>query len=453
MIKSLRTRMLCGLGVLIITSCVGAGVWEFRRSFHEAIELQDAILLQIGFIAIRNHALDDFTPQPSIDTEARVVVRQIPDRFAATQSGSGFPSLPMDLQDGLHTLPGSDGLWRVLVRTRRDGSRVAIEQSTTARNEIARDSAIRAVLPMLALIPCLMVVVGGVIHYSFRPVIDLAKKLDDDGTEHPLPIPVDSAPSELQPFIASINRLLDRMAVLLDHQRRFVALSAHELRTPITAISIQAENVDVGQLPQETRNRLEALKEGVQRTVRLLEQLLTLSKYDYGKAPPSSAVMLDGVVKAVVADFTVPASAQAIDLGCARIETGVVITGDSTALTIMVRNLVDNAVRYTPGGGKINLSVYRDCDSVILLVEDTGSGIEPGDLDVVFEPFNRGRLAKGGGTGLGLSIVRRILDSHGGTISIQNRTSPATAGLLVTVRLPAALVHHLASQAAANNKC
>jgi two-component system, OmpR family, sensor kinase len=450
MIKSLRTRLLCGLGFLIITSCVGAGVWEFRRSFHEAIELQDAILLQIGFIAIRNHALNDFAPQPSIDTEARVVVRQIPDRFAATEGGSGFPSLPTDLQDGLHTLPGSDGFWRLLVRTRRDGSRVAIGQSTTARNEIARDSAIRAVLPMLALIPCLMVVVGGVIHYSFRPVIDLAKRLDAEKTDHPLPIPVDSAPSELQPFIASINRLLDRMAVLLDHQRRFVALSAHELRTPITAISIQAENVDIRHLPQDARNRLEALKEGVRRTVRLLEQLLTLSKYDYGKAFPSSAVMLDGVVKAVVADFTLPASAQAIDLGCARIETGVV-TGDSTALTIMVRNLVDNAVRYTPGGGQINLSVYRDCDSVILLVEDTGSGIEPGDLEVVFEPFNRGRLAKGGGTGLGLSIVRRIVDSHGGTISIQNKAS--STGLLVTVRLPAAPAHHLASRATANDKC
>jgi two-component system, OmpR family, sensor kinase len=451
MIKSLRTRLLCGLGALIITSCVGAGVWEFRRSFHEAIELQDAILLQIGFIAIRNHALNDFTPQPSIDTEARVVIRQIPDWFAATESGSGFPSLPTDLQDGLHTLPGSDGFWRVLVRTRRDGSRVAIGQSTMARNEIARDNAIRAVLPMLALIPCLIVVVGGVIQYSFRPVIDLAKNLDADEADHPLPISVNSAPSELQPFIASINRLLDRMAVLLDHQRRFVALSAHELRTPITAISIQAENVEIGQLPEEARNRLEALKEGVRRTVRLLEQLLTLSKYDYEKAPPSSVVMLDGVAKAVVADFTAPASTQAIDLGCTRIETGGV-TGDSTALTIMVRNLVDNAVRYTPGGGQINLSVYRDCDSVILLVEDTGVGIEHADLEVVFEPFNRGRLAKGGGTGLGLSIVRRIVDSHGGTISIQNRAAPGTTGLLVTVRLPAAPAHHFAC-ATATNKC
>jgi two-component system OmpR family sensor kinase len=439
MIRSLRTRLLWGLGVLIVASCVGAGVWEFKRSFHEAIELQDAILLQIGFIAIRNHALNDFTPQPAIDTEARIVIRQIPDQSEASEAGSAFPKVPTNLQDGLHTLQGRDGDWRMLVRTRRDGSRVAIGQPTTARNEIARDSAIRAVLPMLALIPCLMVLVGAVVHFSFRPVIDLAKRLDAEQADQPHPIPSESAPTELQPFIASINRLLNRMAVMLDHQRRFVALSAHELRTPITAISIQAENVDMGGLPQDARNRLQALKEGIRRTVRLLEQLLTLSKYDYGKALQPETVMLDGIVKSVIADFMVSASARAIDLGCNRLEAGAV-AGDSTALTIMVRNLVDNAVRYSPKGGQINLSVHRDRDSVILSVEDIGPGIGPDDLNVVFEPFSRGRLAKGDGTGLGLSIVRRILDSHGGAISLQNRDLPGRSGLQVTVRLPAAPV-------------
>ena len=437
MIKSLRTRLLCELAVLIIASGVGAGVWEFNRSFDEAIELQDAILLQIGFIAIRNRALTDFTPQPTVDTDARVVIRQIPDRSAAAESGVDFPNVPMELQDGLYTLQARDGFWRVLVRTRRDGSRVAIAQSTTARDEFARASALRAVLPMLALIPCLMVVVGGVVHYSFRPVIELAKRLDAEQTDHPHPIPGNTAPTELQPFIGSINRLLDRMAVMLEHQRRFVALSAHELRTPITAIQIQADNVDTAELSQNARDRLEALKEGVRRTVRLLEQLLTLSKYDYGRAHDPGSVLLDEIVKSVIANFVVLASARSIDLGCNRMDAAFV-TGDSTALTIMVRNLVDNAVRYSPEGSQINLGVHRDCDHVILSVEDRGPGIDPGDLDVVFEPFNRGRLAKGDGTGLGLSIVRRIVDNHRGSICLQNTTLSGTTGLLVTVRLPAA---------------
>jgi two-component system, OmpR family, sensor kinase len=440
MIKSLRTRLLSGLAVLIIASCVGAGVWVFNRSFDEAIELQDAILLQIGFIAIRNRDLSDFTPQPSVDTEARVVIRQIPDRSPAAESSVDFPNVSMELQDGLYTLQARDGFWRVLVRTRRDGSRVAIAQSTTARDELARASALRAMMPMLALIPCLMLVVGVVVHYSFRPVVDLAKRLDAEQTDHPHPIPDDTVPSELQPFIGSINRLLERIAVMLELQRRFVALSAHELRTPITAISIQADNVDTAELSSDTRNRLETLKEGVRRTVRLLEQLLTLSKYDYGKAHDPSSVMLDDVVKSVVADFVALASARSIDLGCDRMDAAFVM-GDSTALTIMVRNLVDNAVRYSADGSKINLGVHRDCDHVVLSVEDRGPGIELGDLDVVFEPFNRGRLAKGVGTGLGLSIVRRIVDNHGGSICLQNTTSSGVTGLLVTVRLPAATSH------------
>jgi two-component system OmpR family sensor kinase len=273
----------------------------------------------------------------------------------------------------------------------------------------------------------------------------LANRLDAERTDHPHPIPSDTAPTELQPFIGSINRLLERIAVMLEHQRRFVALSAHELRTPITAISIQVDNVDTAEMSSDARHRLETLKEGVRRTVRLLEQLLTLSKYDYGKAHVPSAVMLDDVVKSVIADFVALASARSIDLGCNHMDAAFVM-GDSTALTIMVRNLVDNAVRYSSEGGKINLGVHHDCDHVILSVEDRGPGIEHGDLDVVFEPFNRGRAAKGDGTGLGLSIVRRIIDNHRGSICLQNTTSPGATGLLVTVRLPAAASHWCSGQ-------
>src|SRR5262249_51568829 len=148
--------------------------------------------------------------------------------------------VPIELKDGLYTLEARDGPSRVLVRTRPDGSRVAVAQPTAARDEFARDCALRAVLPLLALIPCLMLVAGVVTHYSFRPIVDLAKRLDAEQTSRL--IPSDAAPQELKPFIASINALLERLGILLEHQRRFVALAAHELRTPVTAISIQAEN-------------------------------------------------------------------------------------------------------------------------------------------------------------------------------------------------------------------
>ena len=174
---------------------------------------------------------------------------------------------------------------------------MAIAQPTAARDEFARDSAIRAVLPLLVLIPCFMLVIGGVVHFSFRPIVELAKRLDSEQISRPHQIPADAAPKELEPFIGSINRLLDRLAVMLDHQRRFVALAAHELRTPVAAIDIQAENLDHSQLPQDTGNRLVALKAGVRRTVRLLEQLLALSKYEYGRGENPLAVKVDGIVR------------------------------------------------------------------------------------------------------------------------------------------------------------
>jgi two-component system, OmpR family, sensor kinase len=435
--RSLRTRLFCGLAVLIVASCVGAGVWAFSWSFDEAIELQDAILLQIGALVVQNHVDGELPTQPGVDAEARIIIRDIPAEGVHAEGDIG-PSVPIDLKDGLHTLDARGGRWRVLVRIRPDGSRLAIAQPTAARDEFARDSAIRAVLPLLVLIPCFMLFVGGVIHFSFRPIVDLAKQLDAEQIGRPHHIPADAAPKELEPFIGSINRLLDRLAVMLDHQRRFVALAAHELRTPVTAINIQAENMDHSELPQDAGNRLVALKAGIRRTVRLLEQLLALSKYEYGRDENSLPVKIDGIVRAVVADLMAAACARSIDLGCNRLEVAFV-EGDGTALTIMVRNLVDNAIRYSPEGGQVSLSTYRDDGHVALLIEDTGPGIAAGDLDVIVEPFNRGSLPKGDGTGLGLSIARRIVDNHGGSISLENIASPnTTTGLRVTVRLPAA---------------
>lgn len=138
MMKSLRARLFCGLAVLIIASCVGAGVWAFSWSFDEAIELQDAILQQIGALAIRHHVQADLPAQAGVDAEARVIVRDIPDRAGGAESSIDFPSVPVELKDGLHTLEAREGLWRVFVQTRSDGSRVAIAQPTAARDEFAR---------------------------------------------------------------------------------------------------------------------------------------------------------------------------------------------------------------------------------------------------------------------------------------------------------------------------
>ena len=177
---------------------------------------------------------------------------------------------------------------RVLLRTRPDGSRYAAAQPTAVRDETARDMAVRTLLPIAALIPCLLIVTALVIAHSLRPMVRLAGNLDARRADDLTPLPNTGAPSELHPFITSINGLLARMRLLMDQQRRFVADAAHELRTPITALSLQAENLDSVELPEAARERVAALKQGMHRTKHLLEQLLAVARHE---AKPFSGEM------------------------------------------------------------------------------------------------------------------------------------------------------------------
>jgi two-component system OmpR family sensor kinase len=251
------------------------------------------------------------------------------------------------------------------------------------------------------------------------------------------PLPLAEAPSELRPFIASINGLLERMKSMMDRQRRFIADAAHELRTPITALGLQAENLAPLDLPESARERLAALKEGMARTKHLLEQLLALARHDADKSCDAAVVSLDGLVKGLVVELLPEAERKGIDLGFELIEP-LATRGEPIMLTTMVRNLVDNAVRFTPRGGRVDIGVYREGGEAVLQIEDSGPGIPPGDIDRVFEPFFRGSRPTEGGTGLGLSIVKRIVDQLGGSIVLENICGPTLTGLRATVRLPAA---------------
>jgi two-component system OmpR family sensor kinase len=344
--------------------------------------------------------------------------------------------LPADLADGLQTV-GADGQqWRVLVRTRADGSRVAAGQLTDYRNEIASGNALRTVLPFAVLVPCLMLLVGVVISYSFRPVARLAAKLDARAADHLTELPLDGMPEELRPFIESINRLLRRIAMMLDQQRRFVADAAHELRSPLTALSVQAENLGHAELPPDSYVRLAALHGGIKRTAHLLEQLLALAKYEsHGAGAAWTA--FDQVARGVIADLMSSAQGRAIDIGFERIER-VAVRADATALAVLIRNLIDNALRYTPDGGRVDIHVYPEGPRAVLRVEDTGPGICDEDLARIFEPFFRGRRSNGDGTGLGLSIVCRIVESLAGSITLENIPLPKGPGLRAVVTIPLA---------------
>ncbi|WGD53204.1 HAMP domain-containing sensor histidine kinase [Bradyrhizobium sp. CB1650] len=223
---------------------------------------------------------------------------------------------------------------------------------------------------------------------------------------------------------------------MMDQQRRFGADAAHELRTPITALSLQTENLDPLDMPPAARDRVEALKSGMRRIRHLLDQLLALARQDLASQEAGEEVYLAQIAKGVVADLLAESSAREIDLGFTTAEP-ISVTADPLAILSLVRNLVENAVKYTPNGGRVDLSVYREANAAVLNVEDNGPGVPPQDIERIFEPFYRGRRPTGDGSGLGLSIVKRIVDRCGGSIEFENVTETGRSGLRATVRLPA----------------
>ncbi len=299
-------------------------------------------------------------------------------------------------------------------------------------------------MPLGFLVPGLMLLIGIVVDRSLRPLSRLAARLDAKQSDHLEKLPMDGIPKELLPFVASINRLLDRIGTMFDKQRRFVADAAHELRSPITALSVQAENLEHAGLSQDGRVRLDSLRAGIGRTAHLLEQLLALARYDSDASTEMPRSEFDRIVKGVVADLLPVAQDRSIDLGFARIEA-VSVRGEPVALAMLVRNLIDNALRHTPAGGRVDVSLFRQHEAVILQIVDAGPGILDAEIDRIFEPFFRGSRSRGDGTGLGLSIVRRIAERCHASIRLENVGPPDGPGLSASVSFPA--VSETASQA------
>jgi two-component system OmpR family sensor kinase len=432
MISSLRARLFVGLtAVILLAGCAG-GVFSYFWAFNEAIEMQDSVLIQIGSLLHSGSVKSDRTLR-GVDADAEVDVVEL----GMTPQGRPEERQLWRKQDGVHVASLGGRSMRVLLRTRPDGSRFAVLQPTDVRDEIAGNMALRTLLPIAALIPCLLLVTALVIARSLHPMVRLADDLDTRRADDMTPLPLAGTPGELQPFIASINGLLQRVNAMMDQQRRFVADAAHELRTPITALGLQAENLDPIDLPEPARERLAALKDGMARTRHLLEQLLALARHEAVPAGEAEMVTLDRSVKDVVADVLPAAANKGVDLGFEQIEP-IATLGESVMIATMVRNLIDNAVRFAPRGGRVDIRLYRHGREAVLEIKDTGPGISPGDIDRIFEPFYRGGQPTEDGTGLGLSIVKRIIDRLGGSVVLENVTGPGLTGLRAIVRLSAA---------------
>lgn len=434
MIKSLRGRLFIGLtAVILLTGAVGA-LFAYKWAFDEAMEIQDSALIQLASLAQSGRSLGGQSLH-GVEEDTQVWLIELGKMPRGTPEDRQLYALP----NGLHRALHNGQPVRVLLGTRSDGSRFAVAQPTEVRDETARDVAFRTLLPIALLVPCLLLVTALLVAHSLRPLIRLADDLDMRRPDDLAPLKAAGAPTEMVPFIVSINRLLGRVSSLIDQQRRFLADAAHELRTPITALSLQAENLESVELPPEARERVGGLRQGMQRTRRLLEQLLAMARYEalqpsVGNSP---IVLMDAVAREVVADLLDVARDRGIDLGFERNEP-VAVRADPLMMSSIMRNLLDNALRFTPIGGRIDLAVYQSGDEAIFSIQDNGPGIAQDEIDRVLDPFFRGRNPGGDGTGLGLAIAKRIVDGLRGKLVLENILAERRSGLRATVRLPVA---------------
>ena len=269
---------------------------------------------------------------------------------------------------------------------------------------------------------------------GLRPLDEVAFAVGKRSADALEPLPESSLPQEVQPLIAALNDLLARLGRSLSLQRSFIADAAHELRTPLTAVSLQLQVAERASTQAERAAAFSKLKGGIERATRLVEQLLTLARSEPAAAAeqPFAMVNLTEVARQVVAERASIAEARRLDLGLSG-NTPLQIMGDAEALRVMLGNLVDNAINYTPPGGTVDVETAVDRGEAGLIVTDTGPGIPAEERERVFDRFYRRAAAGGPGSGLGLAIVRRLRSGIGPR---RARRGSRGRGLKVTVRFP-----------------
>lgn len=439
MSDSVQSRLSITLSLAILIVALLAGAFAFISALDEAHEMQDESLRQVALLFDRQHMTLGYPAAAQVvgdDEDSRITVQYLADSSKAvgTDDASIPLPFPLTLTDGLSTQNIAGEHYRVLVRTTLAGERIAVAQEADVRDKEARESAWRSLLPFLILFPVLLLVVGDLVRKLFRPIATLSAEIDQRDQQALHAIDEQHLPSEIQPFVVAINRLLRRVAQAMEAQRRFIADAAHELRSPMTALSLQAERLAATPMSADTRQNFLPLAQGIERSRKLIEQLLALAAAQSIAQRAEAVVSVHAVFRRVLEDLLPLAENKAIDIGVESVEDVQVVISELD-LIILIKNLVDNAIRYTPAGGRVDLSVERTEQGARIEIKDSGPGIRAEEQALVFDPFYRSLGTGEAGSGLGLSIVRAIAERTGIRVGLSFVDEVGRCGLRVSLWL------------------
>jgi two-component system OmpR family sensor kinase len=305
------------------------------------------------------------------------------------------------------------------------------------RQQMASNLALRTVGPIALMAPVLMLIVWWVVSASLAPVARVRRQVAARQADDLSPVNEAGLPDEVRPLVQELNLLFGRVKTAFEAQQHFVADAAHELRSPLAALKLQVLSLERADCDGARGVAVARLGAGIERATRLVEQLLVLARQEASAANGEQQMLpvdLAELLKRMLGDMAALAQNAGIDLGLRHAEPAVV-AGQGDALIIMLRNLIDNAIKYTPAGGSVDLEVRATPDGVVLLVEDSGPGISEEERERVFGRFYRVAGGAAGGSGLGLAIIKAIAERHGATLALQQ--SAGLGGLCVRIVFPA----------------
>lgn len=447
-VSSLQWRLLLVLTIVVTSIAIIGDILAYQTAFRETQDLQDAQLEQIAHLLdprssiLRKDTQEDLNFPESARTlpKPRVLAQTLDSPYLNILMGdeNAVQNL-QQLPDGFHNFTTVARHWRVYILT-REHERIIIAQRTAYRNHIAKDSALSVVWPFLILMPILWLFTAIWIRRLFRATQEMSSELTARNANDLSPLDTKHVPTEIRPFITALNRLFSQLQAAIEHDKKFISYAAHELRTPITALTLQIARFDEPELTiQEQHKLIEQIKAGIARTEQLLTQLLSMARVQHQQ----QHLMTDNVqtalmplLRGLIAELLPLAEQKKQNLSF-DISENVYLPVCSNDLYTILKNILGNAIKYTPVDGQICICIRPTTDNkTILLIEDNGQGISETERQLVFEPFYRILGNNESGSGLGLAIVKTLCDQWRISISLADsrlQNSEQKPGLAVSL--------------------
>lgn len=417
---SIKTRLLAAITIALTLATLCAAAAIYFSVENEINRLLDNSLRQVA-LAYQNVRSQDILRirRDFFAQDESMVVQIIDPNTGAKALSRSMDPLPIADQIGFSNVKIGGEIWRLYTTQNSYGQIIEVAQPTFVRSEIALQSAKSVLLPLFFMLVLIALVCQIIIGQGFRALSRTASAIGRRSPSSLTPLSLKGLPAEIEPLVSSLNNLLEQLSDSLKAQKRFASDAAHELRTPLTALTLQIQLAERAKTEEARQKAFGRLKDGIKRATRLVTQLLTMARLDPdNRSQPLLPLDLTALAHSVCDELAPLAAQKNIELKAASDKPAVAIANED-ALRLLMNNLCDNAMRYTPADGHIEIRTYIRDSKAFIEVCDDGPGVPETERERIFERFYRAEGTKTiPGTGLGLAIVRRVAELHGGTPSL-----------------------------------